>query len=131
MEAEILKDIEENYQKFSRPVAAFIVFENQDCQERCFAYLQTEKTKFGSVKWNKSGKALKIMDEKLEVSEAPEASDIIWENMGHSQSTIFRKTFTVWIIVIAVLNLIMFLHIFLHKPIDKINKRYPPLRICN
>ena len=71
-----------------------------------------------------------MMDCKLELFEAPEASDIIWENMGYSQTTIFRNTIIVWMIVIAFLNLIVFMFIKVHKPINLINQRYPPLRIC-
>ena len=107
-----------------------MVFEHQECQERCFENLLTKKSSLGRISWNPSGKYLEILGEKLELMEAPEASDIIWENMSHSQTKIFRNTALTWVIVIAFLHMIVLLYIVLHLPIIKINKRYPPLRAC-
>lgn len=53
------------------------------------------------------------MDVKLEVMEAPEASDIIWENYANCKHAIIKKTFFVWIIVIAILFAIVLLYIVL------------------
>jgi hypothetical protein len=40
----------------------------------------TKRNAIGTVKYNESGKAITILDEKLELNEAPEGSDIVWEN---------------------------------------------------
>lgn len=71
----------------------------------------------GKIRWNDSGKCLEIMGEQLEVTEAPEASDIIWENMSHTQGTILMKKVILWVVVVAILNLIVYMFINMHKPL--------------
>ena len=61
--------------------------------------------------WHESGKVLKVLDQKLEVIEAPEASDVIWENFTNCQHAIIKKTYYVWIIVLAILIGIVLLFI--------------------
>ena len=85
----------------------------------------------GSIQWHESGNALKVLDEKLEVMEAPEASDIIWENMANCQHAIIKKTLLVWMFVIAILIVIVLLFITVQKPVTEINKKYPPLTMCD
>ena len=80
--------------------------------------------------WHESEQALKILDLKCELIEAPEASDIIWENMGNCQHSIIKKTIMVWIIVIAILMVIVLLYILVQKPVTQTNKKYPPLTMC-
>ena len=81
-EQQIIQYVDEHYQELIRPVAAFVIFETQECQERCFTYLMTSSNFYGKI--NYSEKALEILQEKLELEEAPEPSDIIWENMALS-----------------------------------------------
>ena len=107
------------------------MFETQECQERCFANFQTERNSIGNIIWHESGQALKILDVKLEVMEAPEASDIIWENMANCKHGIIKKTFMVWVIVIAILIAIVLFYIVLQKPVVDTNKKYPPLTMCD
>jgi hypothetical protein len=57
--------IERKKEQFERPVAAFIVFETQEGMERCLEELVTESNFFGSVKYNSSGKAFTLLDEKI------------------------------------------------------------------
>ena len=70
--------------KFKRPVQAFIMFANQEGFERCSEYVSTEKNVLGFPVWNESDYALTILDEKLEVIESPEPSDLIWENLSNN-----------------------------------------------
>lgn len=91
----------------------------------------TEQNVIGTVKYNESGKALEIFDEKLELQEAPEASDIIWENMPLTQYQIFRNTLFFGIIVLAFLLLIVYLFIITHNILDVTNKRYPQMTSCD
>ena len=76
----IEKLLDDSNEYFCLPVVAFVIIDNQECQERCLEELVTSNSITGSINYNESGKAFTILDEKLELEEAPEPSDIIWEN---------------------------------------------------
>ena len=48
--------------------------------ERCKVHLSSEKDMFGWMAFSEDAQ-LKINNEKLHVEEAPETTDIIWENL--------------------------------------------------
>ena len=75
----ILKDKEKLFE-ITRPVTAYVTFLRQEGYERCCKYVETTKTFMGDIKPNKSGIALKLQGEVLEVTPAVEPSDVIWEN---------------------------------------------------
>ena len=45
----ITKLIEQKKEKFCRPVVAFIIFDNQECQERCLEELLTSESLIGTI----------------------------------------------------------------------------------
>lgn len=59
--SQIEKLVEEKKEDFSRPVVAFVIFETQEGQERCFEEFLTTKNMIGQVKYNESGKAFQIL----------------------------------------------------------------------
>ena len=77
------------YLEFIKPVTAFITFKYQNGMERCLNSFETEKSFFGDpifqTETDEQGReqdsCLKMLDEKLECREAPEPSNIIWENL--------------------------------------------------
>jgi hypothetical protein len=73
--------IHERHEEFKRPVKAFVSFNSQEGHERCMEYVFTTKNFLGQVIYNESLYALTLLDEKLEVKEATEPSDLIWENL--------------------------------------------------
>jgi hypothetical protein len=78
-------------------VTAFVIFETQECQERCFNHLITSKSRTGIVKYNE--RALTILGEKLEVEPAPEPSDITWENQAIGQRRIYTNSVLVTVLM--------------------------------
>ena len=103
----IEKLLEDEKEKFCRPVVAFVIFDNQECQERCLEEFVTSNSITGSVKYNESGKAFTMLEEKLELEEATEPSDIIWENLAQPNNKIFRQKILVYLAMLFFLFLLL------------------------
>lgn len=73
--AELIRD---NGDAISKPVCAFITFTNQEAKERVLKYL-VEKTPAGLK--NEDFDGFVSLGCNLRVRDAPEPSDIIWENL--------------------------------------------------
>ena len=52
VEQRILKEIETNKDKYTRPVVAFVIFETFECQQRCYDELQTSRNVYGEISFN-------------------------------------------------------------------------------
>lgn len=63
---------------FKRVVAAFVTFANQEAFERCITYFETGKDFLDYPTFQK--RAFMLFGERLEVSQAPEPSNLIYEN---------------------------------------------------
>ena len=70
----------DNVQELTKPICAFVTFTNQEAKERCMEYL-IERTKEGKINDNYKEGGLTSLGHTLEVEDAPEPSDIIWENL--------------------------------------------------
>jgi hypothetical protein len=67
--------------ELSRPVRAFITFKKNEACEMVKKHLQSEKSSFWeTVSFGSNTLTLFDGGEPLEVTSAPEPSDIIWEN---------------------------------------------------
>jgi hypothetical protein len=72
-------------QRQRRCVAAFVVFENQSSRLRCIRdYRRTWLSSNGCRRRCGAGKHLRFMNHQLNVVQAAEPSNILFENMGHS-----------------------------------------------
>ena len=61
-----------------RPVTAYVLFETQEGQQRCFENFLTSTNVFGGHKWKK--KALTILEHPVQLEVASEPTDINWLN---------------------------------------------------
>ena len=52
IESEITQMLKMNEKKYERPIRAFVIFNSQECTERCFHNWMTTKNIFGKVKHN-------------------------------------------------------------------------------
>ena len=61
IETKIIEQISKNYEKFSTPVAAFVIFETEENRNRCIGQFGTTFSEVtGNLDINKSGKAIKL-----------------------------------------------------------------------
>ena len=61
VENKIIELISKNYEKFTTPVAAFVIFETEENRNRCIVQFGTTESEVtGNLTINKSGKALKL-----------------------------------------------------------------------
>ena len=97
---------------------AFVIFDNQECQERCLEEFVTSQSVTGSINYNESGKAFTIFGEKLELEEVTEPSDIIWENLAHSSHQIFRKKIIVYCVMLLMLLIILICNILIKQSVE-------------
>jgi len=70
--------IESNWAEVTTPIKAFIIFKTQEGYERTCRHLSS-RTPFGFQ--NKKRVEYKFLDQAVRVREAPEPSNIIWENL--------------------------------------------------
>ena len=63
---------------------------------------------YGEIVFNKSGKALTILGERLELEEVGEPSDLNWENVGYPRKLIFRNQIIVIFSMTAFLLFILY-----------------------
>jgi hypothetical protein len=84
----------------SKPICAFITFTNQEAKERALKYL-TEKTSEGLKNEDYEGFVSIGCD--LKVMDAPEPSDIIWENLQITPTVVKRMECLSWTIIASVL----------------------------
>jgi hypothetical protein len=67
--------------KITTPVRAFITFKTQEGFERCCKYIgKSKKTP-----------VMKLLDQKVHFKEAPEPSNIIWENLEVTGPTMAKR----------------------------------------
>ena len=123
-----LKEDKVSLEKLSQPVTAFITFESTEGYERCVKYLCKHGTFSGES--NASYKPLPLLGENMHMNEAPEPSNVIWENLDVSKNT-HRKRKIIVAIVIAIfiiLTLILFSYLKGFAGIN--NLKYPPEIKC-
>ena len=130
IEEKIKMKIEENREKYIRPVTAFIMFDSQEGQERCETYFGATMNVFGILNKNSSGKTLEILNEKLEVIRAPEPSNVVWENLYMIPRKIFKNNILVMAAILVFLGMVFAIITFLKVQNVKTVSRYPPLIQC-
>lgn len=82
-----------NLEKYNRPVTAFMTFENEEALNRCLNYNETvmEDDAYASYRT--------LLGEELNLNEAAEPTDIIWENRRYTAIDRFNRTLMVWCVV--------------------------------
>eukprot|EP00347_Sterkiella_histriomuscorum_P007945 403346963 len=129
-----VKQIDERINKYkadkkdriTRPVAAFITFESQEGYERA-CNLKGQKNWLQDVKHSKH----KYFDLPLCFNEAPEPTDIIWENRNKSYRQQLRRKFRVVLIIIALLVLAFIAFYYLKLETIANVKKYPSTTDCD
>ena len=71
--------ISSRYEHYTRPVMAFVTFTSQEARERCLHYFGSEQNIFSQTV-HKNEK-IEVFDQALEITEALDPSNIIWENL--------------------------------------------------
>jgi len=85
-----------NLEKYTRPVSAFLTFENEEGLNRCLNYNETiQDPMYEEYKT--------FLGEELEIEEASEPTDIIWENRHYTSIERFKRTLIVVAIVFMLL----------------------------
>ena len=106
-----------NLDKYIRPVSAFLTFENEEGLNRCLNYNET----VGDFEEYADFKT--FLGEEIDIQEASEPTDIIWENRHFTSLERFKRTIIVMLIVFLLLC-VSFVVIFLcshaaNKPLLK------------
>lgn len=130
IEKELNELIKLNYGKFNRPVSAFVTFTNQEAKEKC----DTFYLKFDPItgKANKSFETGLVMDEiPLEVVDAPEPSDVIYENFDRSKGAIQCNECLLYMSLVVLVFFAGLLFVFLKLKSGKNNLMYPATFDCN
>lgn len=98
-----------------RPVTAFVTFNNQEAYEICLKYFETEYNWYGWPKFadakDKEKATFKMLEVKCECKEAPEPSNIIWENLQDDNATMLKKKIFVYIFLLAFIILMIYVFI--------------------
>jgi hypothetical protein len=114
--------------KFTRPVGAFITFEEEDAYNLALKY---------EPQYNFSGKLLppadeaQFLDQDFYLDKATEPTNILWENRHLTPSDRFKRMLQV-VAIIFILTLVSFVIIFTLKSLPiRINKTWKPVDCVN
>lgn len=119
LDSEIQDFKEKNFDSLTRPVTAFITFENEEGLNRAIQYDEIVNAEDRFAEWRT------LYGCKLEFDDASEPTDIIWENRHFTSWDRLRKTIVV-VIAIGILLACSFLLIFIFsKQADKARTKYP------
>lgn len=94
-----------NLEKYNRPVTAFLTFENEEGLNRCRAYNDVVEND------DQYSHYRTLLGEELEIKDASEPTDIIWENRHFTAWDRFKRTVIV-VGYVTVLLAISFVIIF-------------------
>lgn len=85
------------------PVCAFITFTSQEAKERCVHYcFETDSEGYPNQKFKINGPVTSLGNN-LKVTDAPEPSDIIWENLQFTPNAIRCNEFITYLIIFLTL----------------------------
>lgn len=77
-DAQLNQIIKEDSENLKQPVCAFVTFTHQEAYERCEEYLfKHDNTGARNHNYN----ALELFEEETKIEQAPEPSNVIWENL--------------------------------------------------
>jgi hypothetical protein len=86
-----------NLEKLNRPVSAFLTFENEEGLNRCLNYNETVQDDEDFEEFRT------LLGEELDLQEASEPTDIIWENRHFTSFDRLKRTVIVCLIVFLLL----------------------------
>jgi len=112
----------------STPVTAFITFSSSEGMERCAKYLCKHGTFSGEG--NALYKPLPLLGEEMRMNEAPEPSNIIWENLDVPLRTHRQRKCIVGFVIAIFIILTLILFSFLKGKAGINNLKYPPRINC-
>ena len=119
-----------NYGQFNRPVSAFVTFTNQEAKEKCNTfYLAFDPITGKANKDFTTGLKMDGMD--LEVVDAPEPSDVIYENFDKSKAAIACNECILYMSLVVLVFVAGLLFVFLKLKSGKNNLMYPATFDCN
>ena len=121
IEAEINKLKNDKLNELATPCSVFMTFENEEGVNRCLKMdelIEADPTKHQWKKW--------LNEFEIEIEDAPEPTDIFWENRHFTASQRNKKLAVVILIMILVLS-ISFVIIFICSSYSKeLVSIYPP-----
>ena len=109
------------------PVQAFVTFHSAEARDR-FLHYYAKKDKNGNS--NPKYKPLEDLGHKLEVKEAPEPSDIIWEHIEFSYAQRWSYFFLIYVLVCVGIVAVSVLQISLKSIPGEVFLKYPERVKC-
>ena len=114
-----LKGTEESYDKFTRPVAAFITFEKTDGQFRALKFKPAHKRRSKEAR----GRLLESQD--IELTQATEPTNIIWENRPFTPKQRRSRACVSISIILGLLVISFAIILFCKLFVMKMQSKYP------
>lgn len=110
-----------NCDKYNRPVTAFLTFENEEGLNRCKAYNDVVESdpEYAHMKT--------MLGVELDIEDASEPTDIIWENRHFSGWDRFIRTCYVGIKVLILLSISFVVILYSSQIANKPLLKYPPI----
>lgn len=114
--------IDENKTTLSTPIAAFVTFTNEEGHDRAIKYMNQRN--------KRSYAPLEILGKKINAREAPEPSDIIWENLHVNYSTQKRNEFIAAAVITFFLGFTLVVFTWLKAFAGENKFKFPPSKDC-
>ena len=128
------------YNKYARPVSAFITFTNQENKERVLNAFATTNNFYDKPIFKKKvskdlGKkldqtCLEVLGVKLECFEATEPTNLKWENLPVHWKQRCMNRIIVLFLLLVFLTLTMILFAYMKQAVVSFNKKYSPTTKC-
>ena len=114
-------NIKNNLAQISVPIKAYITFSQQEAVERCAYYLYNVNP---DGKKNPNKVDFKLLGDQLVIEQAPEPTDIIWENLEIGKLDMFIAKVRYFVIHFIILFFSLILFTFLKSQKDTITRKY-------
>ena len=115
IEQEIVESIEKDYKEIKRPVVAFVIFTTQEARERCLNAFESSLDLLHKPKFKDNDHQLELFNEPIPTIPAPEATNIIWENLSITDHQTFRNKIIIMTVITVILLVIFSIFIYLKQ----------------
>lgn len=119
IEKEIQDDIHENFKDLTEPVTAFLTFEEEKCYQIALEYSKKDPE-------DKE----ELMYQEFKFTDATEPTNIIWENRHLTRMDLHKRSFVVFLIIVALLAICFLATFWTQKELIQIQKDFP-IKSCS
>ena len=124
----INENMEKNKEGLQTPICAFVTFTTQEAKERALKYL-SKKNENGTDNGDFTD-GFKSSDIELEVVDAPEPSNILWENLQVSKTMEKINQGAVYFAITIILVIVFVIMAFLKRATAENMQKYPSRTPC-